>query len=99
MDVDGCEIPGTTGQTISEDPDSPPDLIEYLKEFHDVITNYWRLIQTNKSTINLLDHTYSYRWCALDGNVQTMIEDIYKLEEECFRIDGAIGCILKNRET
>uniref|UniRef100_A0A915K5T9 Uncharacterized protein n=1 Tax=Romanomermis culicivorax TaxID=13658 RepID=A0A915K5T9_ROMCU len=38
MDVDGCEIPGTTGQTISEDPESPPDSIEYPEEFHDLFS-------------------------------------------------------------
>uniref|UniRef100_A0A915HNK3 Uncharacterized protein n=1 Tax=Romanomermis culicivorax TaxID=13658 RepID=A0A915HNK3_ROMCU len=58
---------GSNGRhMVSEDPDSPANLAEYPEEVQDEIKTYWRLIRTNRSTSNLLDHTYNYRWSATD---------------------------------
>lgn len=81
---------------ICEDP-IIPELLSYPENIHNEVKTYWNLIRTCKNVSDLLDHSYNYRWTS--GDFLAMLTDIFHTEKEAFRINGAFGSILKNRET
>uniref|UniRef100_A0A915JXB8 Uncharacterized protein n=1 Tax=Romanomermis culicivorax TaxID=13658 RepID=A0A915JXB8_ROMCU len=88
-----------TKSVLKDDEDQSADLFEYPDNAQEQVTDYWRLIKTRKSISNLLDHTYNYRWDKVNANFESMLEDIYYTEKECFRLNAAMGCLLRNGET